>query len=158
MSRPVFSALIVFVGAGVASNATPAYAQLARTPRQVTVNASTAPGLVTGVVRDDQGQLVAGVAVTAIGTSQAQARTDSTGTFNLALVPGDYVLRATRDGYVSAYKEWVRIGASARLQRNIMITKQPDLPQRKVLLAGMTPSLTGERTAPAAASWRRRRT
>jgi hypothetical protein len=108
--------------------------------------------MVTGVVRDDQGQSVPGVAVTAIGTTAAQARTDSTGAFNLALVPGEYVLRATRDGYVSPYKELVRVGASQRLQRNITISKQPELPQRKVLLAGMTPSLTGERTAPAATS------
>jgi hypothetical protein len=152
MSRPVTSAIIVLVGAGVASSVTPAFAQLARAPRPVTVHASTAPGLVTGVVRDDQGQLVAGVAVTAIGTSQAQVRTDAAGAFNLALVPGDYVLRATRDGYVSPYKEWVRIGASARLQRNIMITKQPGVPERKLLLAGLTPSLTGERTPAAARS------
>jgi len=142
MSRPVISAILVIV-----ASAPPAYAQLARGPRQVTVQASAASGMVSGVVRDDQGQSVAGVAVTAIGTTQAQSRTDSTGAFNLALVPGEYVLRATRDGYVSPYKELVRIGASQRLQRNIMITKQPDVPQRKVLLAGMTPSLTGERTA-----------
>src|SRR5687767_15137748 len=151
MSRPVISAIVVLVGAGVASSATPASAQLARGPRQVTVHASAAPGVVSGVVRDDQGQLVAGVAVTAIGTTQAQSRTDAAGVFNLALVPGEYVLRATRDGYVSPYKELVRVGASQHLQRNIMITKQPDLPARKVLLAGMTPSLTSERT-PAAAS------
>jgi hypothetical protein len=149
MSRPVISAIVVLVGAGVASSATPASAQLARGPRQVTVHASAAPGMVSGVVRDDQGQLVAGVAVTAIGTSQAHSRTDASGTFNLALVPGEYVLRATRDGYVSPYKEFLRVGASQRLQRNITITKQPDLPARKVLLAGMTPNLTGER-APAA--------
>src|SRR5690349_12167768 len=147
MSRSVISAIIVVV-----AGATPAYAQLARGPRQVTVHASAASGMVSGVVRDDQGQSVPGVAVTAIGTTQAQSRTDSTGAFNLALVPGEYVLRATRDGYVSPYKELVRVGASQRLQRNITITKQPDLPQRKVLLAGMTPSLTGERTAPAATS------
>jgi hypothetical protein len=151
MSRPVISAIIVVV---VVAAATPAYAQLARSPRQVTVHASAAPGMVTGVVRDDQGQSVAGVAVTAIGTTQAQSRTDATGAFNLALVPGEYVLRATRDGYVSPYKELVRVGASQRLQRNITITKQPDLPMRKVLLAGMTPSLSGERTPAAAPSAR----
>ncbi|HUR20086.1 MAG TPA: TonB-dependent receptor, partial [Vicinamibacterales bacterium] len=147
MSRPVISAIIVVV-----ASATPAFAQLARGPRQVTMQASAASGMVSGTVRDDQGQSVPGVAVTAIGTAQAQVRTDSTGAFNLALVPGEYVLRATRDGYVSPYKELVRVGASQRLQRNITITKQPDLPQRKVLLAGMTPSLTGERTAPASTS------
>src|SRR5687767_5105956 len=152
MSRPVIGAIVVFVGAGVVSSATPAFAQLARGPRQVTLHASTASGVVSGVVRDDQGQSVSGVAVSAIGTTHAQVRTDSTGAFNLALVPGEYVLRATRDGYVSPYKQLVRVGASQRLQRNITITKQPDLPQRKVLLAGTTPTLTGEGTAAAAPS------
>lgn len=147
MSRPVISAIIVIV-----ASASPAFAQLARGPRQVTLHASAATGMVSGVVRDDQGQSVSGVAVTAIGTMAAQVRTDATGAFNLPLVPGEYMLRATRDGYVSPYKEMVRVGASQRLQRNIIITKQPDVPQRKVLLAGMTPSLTGERTAATATS------
>ena len=148
MSRPVINALVILVGAGVAGGATPAFAQLARTPKEVTINASTAPGVVSGVVRDDQGQSVAGVAVSAIGTSQAQARTDVNGAFVLPLVPGDYVLRAMRDGYVSPYKEWVRIGASQRLHKNITISKQPASAERKVMMAGLTPALTGER-APA---------
>jgi hypothetical protein len=149
MSRPFIKALVV-AGAGVVLCASTAHAQSARSPQQVTLNASTAPGVVTGVVRDDQGQLVAGVAVTAIGTSQAQARTDASGTFNLPLVPGDYVLRAMREGYVSPYREMVRVGASQRLQRNIIITKQPDLPERKLVLAGMTPNLSSERTGTSA--------
>lgn len=145
MSRQVTISLVVAVAIGV----TPAYAQLARGATPVMIRASVAAGVVSGVVRDDQGQLVAGVAVTAIGTTQAQARTDAAGAFNLSLAPGDYVLRATRDGYVSPYKEWVRIGASARLQRNITITRQPGSPERQVLLAGLTPGLSSERaTAP----------
>lgn len=152
MPRPVISALVVFAGAGIGLSAMPAFAQLARSPQQVMIHASVAPGMVSGVVRDDQGQLVPGVAVTAIGTTQAQSRTDSTGSFNLALVPGEYLLRATRDGYVSPYRELVRISASMRLQRNITITKQPGLPERRVLSAGLTPSVSGERvSAPASA-------
>lgn len=131
MSRPVAFVL----AAAAASVAAPSFAQVSRAPRAVTVEASSRSGVVQGVVRDDRGAVVPGVAVTAIGTSQAQARTDVTGTFSLPLVPGDYVLRATRDGYVSPYREWVRIGASARLERNITITRQPGLPDRPVLLA-----------------------
>lgn len=131
MSRPVAFVL----AAAAAAVAAPSFAQVSRAPRPVTVEASSRSGVVQGVVRDDRGAVVSGVAVTAIGTSQAQARTDITGTFSLPLVPGDYVLRATRDGYVSPYREWVRIGASARLERNITITRQPGLPDRPVLLA-----------------------
>jgi hypothetical protein len=146
MSRSIACLLVAAASAGA-----PAWAQVPRGPRQVAVQASTRSGVVEGVVRDDRGAAVPGVAVTAIGTSQAQARTDAAGAFSLPLVPGDYVLRAARDGYVSPYREWVRIGASVRLERNITITRQPGLPDRPVLLASVgvsAPSATSEK-APA---------
>ena len=150
MSRPVAFVL----AAAAAAVAVPSFAQVSRAPRPVRMEASSRSGVVQGVVRDDRGAVVSGVAVTAIGTSQAQARTDVTGTFSLPLVPGDYVLRATRDGYVSPYREWVRIGASARLERNITITRQPGLPDRPVLLASTalaSTSTTADRELPPAA-------
>lgn len=107
-----------------------------RTRVPVTVEASMRSGRVVGHVRDDRGQVVAGVAVTAIGTMQEMAKTDISGQFQLYLVPGDYILRASRDGYVSPYREAVRIRASAQIERNITITRQVGLPGRKVLLAG----------------------
>jgi hypothetical protein len=145
------SRLIAFVlVAAAASVSTSAWAQVSRVPRQIGVQqAATRSGVVEGVVRDDRGVAVAGVAVTAIGTSQGQARTDATGAFSLALVPGDYILRATRDGYVSPYREWVRIGASKRLERNITITRQPGLPDRPLLLAGLSESsVTARESSP----------
>jgi hypothetical protein len=108
-----------------------------RSVSPVLVEASMRAGHVIGVVKDDQGSAVAGVAVTAIGTTQAQAKTDKAGHFRLALVPGDYILRAARDGYVSPYRESVRIRASAEIERNITITRQPGLPERRVLVAGV---------------------
>jgi hypothetical protein len=107
-----------------------------RTPVSVTVEASMRSGRVVGHVRDDRGQVVSGVAVTAIGTMQEMAKTDVSGQFQLQLVPGDYILRASRDGYVSPYREAVRIRAAAQIERNITITRQLGLPDRKVLLAG----------------------
>ncbi len=107
-----------------------------RTPVSVTVEASMRSGSVVGHVRDDRGHVVAGVAVTAIGTMQEMAKTDVSGQFQLHLVPGDYILRASRDGYVSPYREAVRIRAAAQIERNITITRQLGLPDRKVLLAG----------------------
>lgn len=104
-------------------------------PIPVKIEASMRAGMVVGLVTDDRGAVVAGVAVTAIGTTQAQAKTDAAGQFRLALVPGDYILRASRDGYVSPYRESVRIRASVQIERNITITRQPGLSDRKVLLA-----------------------
>lgn len=144
MPRPVAVVLVVAV---VTLHGTPALAQFARRPSAVAVEASVRSGVVSGVVRDDHGQIVPGVAVTAIGTIQAQVRTDATGTYYLSLVPGDYVLRATLEGYVSPYKALVRIGASRRLERNITITKQPDLPERRVLIASVGLSDTNSAAA-----------
>ncbi len=107
-----------------------------RTPVSVTLEASMRSGRVVGHVRDDRGQVVPGVAVTAIGTTQEMAKTDTFGQFQLNLVPGDYILRASRDGYVSPYREPVRIRAAAQIERNITITRQLGLPDRKLLLAG----------------------
>ncbi len=52
------------------------------------------------------------------------ARSDTAGEFLLALPPGEYILRATRDGYVSTYREPVRIQSSTQLERNIVLTRQ----------------------------------
>lgn len=111
----------------------------ARAPEPVRLVASMRAGHVTGIVRDDRGAGVSGVAVTAIGTTQAQAKTDFNGHFRLALVPGDYILRASRDGYVSPYRESVRIRAASEIERNITITKQPVIADRRVMVAGISP-------------------
>ncbi len=131
ITRVIVSSAALSLGIGVAG----AWAQAPRGASPVSVQVSMRAGVVSGVVRDSLGQVVPGVAVTAIGTTQAQAKTDSTGQFRLPLVPGDYILRATRAGYVSPYRESIRIRASAQLERNITITRQPGLPERQVLLA-----------------------
>jgi outer membrane receptor protein involved in Fe transport len=102
-------------------------------------------GHVVGIVKDDAGAVVVGVAVTAIGTTHAQARTDTDGRFRLALVPGDYILRAAREGYVSPYRESVRIRAASQLERTITITRQAELTERPVIRAGVGPRI-GEPT------------
>ena len=48
----------------------------------------------------------------------------SSGRFQLYLPPGDYVLRASRDGYLSTYREPVRVVSTTLLERNITLTKQ----------------------------------
>lgn len=112
-----------------------AQALVSRTPTAVAVEASMRAGVVVGSVTDESGAVVPGVAVAAIGTTQVQVKTDLKGQFRLQLVPGDYILRASRDGYVSPYRESVRIRSAAQLERHITITRQPGLPNRTRLLA-----------------------
>ena len=104
-------------------------------PPSAPQQASAAGGLIRGIVRDDAGAAVRDVAVIALGTTLASARTDATGRYQLALPVGDYILRATRDGYVSTFREAIRMQTSVQLERNITLTRQ-GATGRQVLLAG----------------------
>ncbi len=95
-----------------------------RAPMPVSQQASAAGGHIRGIVRDDVGTAVGGVMVVAMGTTLAAAKSDLAGHYNLALPPGEYILRAARDGYVSTYREPVRMQTSADLERNIMLVRQ----------------------------------
>src|SRR6188474_559026 len=97
---PALLACLLFVATGTV------HAQaLDRAPLAVTKTASASSGRIRGVVRDDAGRLVAGANVIAMGTTMALAKSDDQGRFSLPLPPGEYVLRATRQGYISQYRE-----------------------------------------------------
>jgi carboxypeptidase family protein/TonB-dependent receptor-like protein len=112
---PVFAALLL---GGV--QAEPAFAQ-APPPKQ---QASVSDGHVRGLVRDDAGSAVGGVMIVALGTISSTAKSDQTGHFALVLPPGEYILRAARDGYVSTYREAVRIQSSTLVERVITLLRQ----------------------------------
>jgi hypothetical protein len=90
----------------------------------VAVRVSAAGGSVRGVVRDDAGEAVGEVMVIAMGTVIAAASSDRLGRFTLPLPPGEYILRASRDGYVSTLREPVRIYSSAPIERNILLIRR----------------------------------
>ena len=85
--------------------------------------ASTATGRVDGIVTDQTGATLDGVSVLALGSALAMVRTDGAGRFSLQLPPGQYVLRATREGYVSTYREPVRIQSDVSLRRSITLVR-----------------------------------
>src|SRR5215210_6329203 len=68
---------------------------------------------VSGVVTDESGGVMAGVAVTALETSTNVARTTTTGNegrFVLAaLPPGTYTITATHPGFTTVEREGVRV-------------------------------------------------
>ena len=70
-------------------------------PVLVSRQAGTLGGQVRGIVRDEAGRAVTGASIVALGATPlpVQARSDTAGQFLLSLPPGDYILRATRDGY-----------------------------------------------------------
>jgi hypothetical protein len=124
--------------------------QRGRTPAPVSQQASAVGGHIRGIVRDDIGSAVGGVMVVAMGTTLATAKSESTGRYALALPPGEYILRAARDGYVSTFREPVRMQTSVELERNITLVRQ-GATTRPAMLAGVgdLPSLL---QLPAAAS------
>ena len=110
--------------------------QRGRTPAPVSQQASAAGGHIRGIVRDDIGSAVGGVMVVAMGTTLASVKSDSTGRYALTLPPGEYILRAARDGYVSTFREPVRMQTSVELERNITLVRQ-GVTGRPAMLAGV---------------------
>lgn len=80
-------------------------------------------GRIRGRVHDDLGAAIDDAAVIAMGATLTAARSDASGRFSLVLAPGEYVLRATRDGYVSTYREAVRVTTRGDIERNITLTR-----------------------------------
>jgi hypothetical protein len=80
-------------------------------------------GGIQGVVRDETGVTVGGVNIVALGTTLASAQSDSVGRFSLRLPPGEYILRASHRGYVSTFREPIRVQSSIRLDRDITLVR-----------------------------------
>ena len=100
------------------------HAQSAGTIVPVAVRASAGDGVVQGVVQDETGARVAGVTLLALGATLSTTRSDRDGRFVLPLAPGEYILRASREGYVSVYREALRIQTSVVIERRITVTRK----------------------------------
>jgi hypothetical protein len=81
------------------------------------------PSQISGTVHDDGGRPLGGVMVIALGSTLVSATSDVFGRFTLALPPGEYVLRATREGFVSTYRESVRVPLRALIKRQILLNR-----------------------------------
>src|SRR5690606_3246199 len=90
---------------------------------------AAAASSIAGVVTDEDGEGISGAAVLAMGSVVTAARTDVRGRFHLSVPPGRYILRATRDGYISTYREAVQVRTDVPLTRNITLLKTdgPDI-------------------------------
>lgn len=121
--------VVTIIGVAVlalAGSAASALAQSGSRPMLVGQQASLRDGRIRGIVHDDAGRAIAGVSIMAVGGTPlpVMARSDRAGQFTIALPPGEYILRATRTGYVSTYREPVRIQSSTTLERNIVLVRE----------------------------------
>jgi Carboxypeptidase regulatory-like domain len=97
--------------------------------------ASAAPGSLFGRVQDEKGSPVAGVVVSALGTTTTFAVSDHDGRFEFGtLAPGPYMLRAHLSGYVAPRAQMVQVRASARTTSSISLRRAGSTP---VLAAGI---------------------
>ena len=117
----------------------PAFAQGKIAPTLLTRQASAASGAIAGLVHDGDGRAVPGASILALGAAPlpVMARTDSAGRFALTLPAGEYILRATREGYLSTYREPVRVQSSTTLRRDITLVRLGAADAPVVVLAGV---------------------
>lgn len=121
MTRCLSAFLLLVAPFGTVINAD---AQARRTaPVPLTQEVSAAAGQVHGIVTDQSGAGLGDVSVLAMGTTLAAVRSGVDGRFSLILPQGEYILRATRQGYVSTFREPVRVRSEQAIERNIRLIR-----------------------------------
>jgi hypothetical protein len=127
-TSPLLSIFVVitFVGALRASAQPPAM------PQAVALEASVRDGWMSGVVIDEAGMAVRGANILASGTVVAAATTDSRGRFTLVLPIGDYLVRATRIGFLSTYREPIRVQPNRGIERRIRLIRNVSAPAEAI--------------------------
>src|SRR5262245_9401298 len=118
-----------------------AQSQPAATPA---VRTSATQGAILGTVKDDHGQPMANVVVSALGAITTIAVTDKKGRFEIGpLAPGPYLLRAHLAGYVGPHGVTVRVGASTEATSEITLARTESTP---ILAAGVGGGLSSTAT------------
>jgi hypothetical protein len=133
---------------------------LAQAVAPVVYVVSGRPAVIEGLVRDEDGRRIAGARIVAQGATVAFARTDASGRFAFPVPVGDYVLRVTREGYVSAYREAVTVAAHSPLRRTITLVRtRAAVDQTASRAAGAAPAespAASEGASPGETAWRLR--
>ncbi len=99
-----------------------------RAPVPVTQSVALPLGTLSGTVTDPAGAPLAGVTVAAEGATSATAVTGPDGRYVLAaLLPGPYLVRAYRSGYVQSRPDLVSVAPHGRVNRRFIL-RPLDLP------------------------------
>jgi hypothetical protein len=113
------------IGTLIALSATIASAQSDVSPAaRPGVRTTATSGAIDGTVKDDHGQPIANVVVSAVGATTIVAVTDKTGHFEFGpLTPGSYLLRAHLVGYVAPHGQSVRVAANVHASSAITLAR-----------------------------------
>ncbi len=127
-------------------------------PASVVPGVDLVAGRIEGVVTDQQGMPIPGVAVSALGPDALFGVTDRTGRFVFSAVPvGTYLIRAQRAGYRASAREFLDVspGGStrhlvrlARLEGASASASSPDEGDPPVIAAGFGPTTSTIAPAP----------
>ncbi len=84
-------------------------------------------GRIEGVVTDEHGAPIAGVAVSALGPDALFGVTDQTGRFMFSAVPvGTYLIRAQRAGYRASMRAFVDVAPAASARHTVRLARLTD--------------------------------
>jgi len=115
-------------------------APLAGVPALVDKVATRAPNELAGLVTDAAGHPLAGVVVSALGSTSVYAVSDHEGRFLLRNIrPGSYIVRAHLQGYAPARGRVIQIGISNGTPLSITLYKSAAEEPPPVLAAGTGP-------------------
>ncbi|BCS31306.1 hypothetical protein TBR22_A05060 [Luteitalea sp. TBR-22] len=93
-------------------------------PSSVAPGVALVAGRIEGVVTDERGAPLAGVAVSALGPDALFGVTDQSGRFVFSAVPvGTYLIRAQRAGYRASTREFVDVTPAASARHTVKLTR-----------------------------------
>ncbi len=135
-TRLVLAALLIG-SSGVAVGVAAAQSLPAPEPRITRIAAATT-GAIIGIVRDDRGQPLDGVVVSAMGGSTSFAVSGRGGEFTLrSLTPGPYLVRAHLDGYLPARNTMVNVRPSSETISTFTLRRTGSADAPRVTTAGV---------------------
>jgi hypothetical protein len=95
---------------------------------------------IQGIVRDDQGQPLEGVVVSALGPTTASVVSDANGRFLLRRLPeGSYLVRAHRQGYGLVRSQLVQVRQALDSTTSVALILRSETEQPRILAAGVGP-------------------
>lgn len=127
---------------GMCAVAVPAPAQTVPPIRPSPVSQVTAiqRADIQGIVRDNQGQPLEGVVVSALGPTTASVVSDANGRFILRRLPeGSYLVRAHRQGYALVRSQLVQVRQALNPTMSVALTLRSETEQPTILAAGVGP-------------------
>jgi hypothetical protein len=131
--------------------------------KPIGAKATLSAGELYGTIRDDHGKPLNGAVVLALGSTQAVQITDRDGRFAFESLPaGEYLVRATLEGYAPPRGQYILVTAGVRQAWSIALSPLADDNKPRVLNAGVVGSDTAEPKLPddrdtSEVAWRIRR-